>query len=630
MICVMHLKLLLTFIRDEHRKRSPGCPFIELRSKPKSKRGARSSKASRVSAQSAISAATELASRADITAPVDDSGLTVATNASMASKTGKKTGRGKKATAKTTSKKGKAKQIEEVETIPEPEDSGFEVLVEQPVRAPQSRKRKTDEIESANAHLSSGMSNPQAPPPKRVATGTRGSLLKAAVLPASTPDTQSGADGSDPDPPEQLIMKVRKQRSTAGKKSQATSRRTSKRTASGASTASNALVQGAAVDVGAIDQALEADLDRPMTDEEDQQQPITLPSDSMNKVEATVAQSYASVAQPVAPVAPVRRSSRGVAARNSSTTIASQQPAKVRPESIRASLQQASPSPLPRSKVQGKTSRVRKPSAKAGTKVSKKKSEQVSVIEPVPQLIETNTRSPSAQSSDAENHPPSSRRNGDPFGPRSPQFIHIPVDNQQSSNSTVIITRSPFRPILPFEQIQSSIDENGEDSDHTTIVTRSPFKAILPFEQTDDPFVDRSPKVNHVNHDDNDDGNNSDHTTIITRSPLKAISPSKQNQGLMFGKGLQTSKPWTAVDLETVFVAESDDQENLDAMQDVLMTGGAELSSVEKKMSVEEWLRRNAAMAEDRLRQECDRMVSVFEREGNRALQTLEGMAVID
>lgn len=58
--------------------------------------------------------------------------------------------------------------------------------------------------------------------------------------------------------------------------------------------------------------------------------------------------------------------------------------------------------------------------------------------------------------------------------------------------------------------------------------------------------------------------------------------------------------------------------------------GTVELTSPEKKMSVEEWIRYNAQMAEERLRNECERMVGAFEREGTRAMAALEGVECVE
>lgn len=110
-------------------------------------------------------------------------------------------------------------------------------------------------------------------------------------------------------------------------------------------------------------------------------------------------------------------------------------------------------------------------------------------------------------------------------------------------------------------------------------------------------------------------------TTTPNRSPSKR-SPTKLGR-------LVSSTPWTATDLETVFVT-SPEKENADAIsvkERLLLLGGA-LTSPEKKMTVEGWIRWRAEKAEERLRGECERMVSVFERQGTRALGVLGGIGV--
>jgi len=55
-----------------------------------------------------------------------------------------------------------------------------------------------------------------------------------------------------------------------------------------------------------------------------------------------------------------------------------------------------------------------------------------------------------------------------------------------------------------------------------------------------------------------------------------------------------------------------------------------ELTSPEKKMTVEEWVKYNAEQAEEKLRGECERMVGLFEREGTKAMQALEGVECLE
>jgi hypothetical protein len=116
------------------------------------------------------------------------------------------------------------------------------------------------------------------------------------------------------------------------------------------------------------------------------------------------------------------------------------------------------------------------------------------------------------------------------------------------------------------------------------------------------------------------------HSTT-TRVPLAAstpmVSPSKRN----VIAGLQSVHPWTAVDLDTVFLKSPGD-ENAGALFGGMIgkMKNGDLTSPEKKMTVEEWIHHNAEMAEERLRSECERMVGNFEREGGKAMRALEGV----
>lgn len=54
------------------------------------------------------------------------------------------------------------------------------------------------------------------------------------------------------------------------------------------------------------------------------------------------------------------------------------------------------------------------------------------------------------------------------------------------------------------------------------------------------------------------------------------------------------------------------------------------LPSPEKTMTIEQWIQHKAKQAEDRLRNQCERLVGKFESEGMRALRTLEGLTCVD
>tara|TARA_R110002060_G_C2088074_1_gene96934 strand:- start:143 stop:463 length:321 start_codon:yes stop_codon:yes gene_type:complete len=106
------------------------------------------------------------------------------------------------------------------------------------------------------------------------------------------------------------------------------------------------------------------------------------------------------------------------------------------------------------------------------------------------------------------------------------------------------------------------------------------------------------------------------------------MSPSKRN----VIAGLQSNQPWSSVDLDTIFMKSPRTTglagDVLGSAADKVKNG--DLTSPEKRMTVEEWIKHNAAMAEEKLRGECERMVSVFESQGSRAMQALEGVECLE
>lgn len=109
------------------------------------------------------------------------------------------------------------------------------------------------------------------------------------------------------------------------------------------------------------------------------------------------------------------------------------------------------------------------------------------------------------------------------------------------------------------------------------------------------------------------------------RSPTKhramAMSPSKQISRLT------STAPWTAVDLDGIFLASP--QPTPGRLGQQLTAAAGALTSPEKSMSVEEWVRFRAEQSEAALRKRCEEMVANFEREGVRALQALNGIQVV-
>ena len=107
------------------------------------------------------------------------------------------------------------------------------------------------------------------------------------------------------------------------------------------------------------------------------------------------------------------------------------------------------------------------------------------------------------------------------------------------------------------------------------------------------------------------------------------MSPSKRN----VIAGLQSTHPWTAVDIDHVFLKTPNDENSpskllvTEAMDKAKKVG---LNSLEKQMTVEEWILHNAEKAEEKLRNECEGMVGNFESQGTRAMRALEGIQCIE
>ena len=79
------------------------------------------------------------------------------------------------------------------------------------------------------------------------------------------------------------------------------------------------------------------------------------------------------------------------------------------------------------------------------------------------------------------------------------------------------------------------------------------------------------------------------------------------------------------MEVEKLFLGSPTGNEENDPfpLRDVITQGLNEsLTIPEKKLSIEEWIHHQARKAEERLRNECERLVARLEREGVRALST--------
>ncbi|KAL2267267.1 hypothetical protein VTJ83DRAFT_4544 [Remersonia thermophila] len=644
---------------DEHFKRVPGCQFFVLLSQypgPKKGRGRapRLSKASRLSIQSVATVATsasDVASLADITADHDDSVMTTASNMTQ---TGKKTARGRKPGA-ATGRKTKAKKEEPIEVL---EDEP-QVPEEPKPAATRGRKRMSDEMEDIAAV------DATAPAPKKRTTKSRTS---AAVENTSIVD-MSMTDAAPAKP-------------AAGRKKATakTTRRTSQ--ASVRSQASSGSLRGSLLDDEELDRQLEADLEKYQSEVEEA--PAPAPARGRPKKAATgrkvsaqkkkaAAEVQAAVpdkveieadaqtlqadmeAEPPAPetlVVPKKGRKAGT------RKVSGKKAAKEAAPPPEVEMEDATPAPEP--EQLGDEALAADPDASTGTVITKavgrpslekrprgrpRKSaaSQVSVddqpqrqslgILPQPTVPE---EAPRARESLAKR----SRLSGKPAAqasvptepaptkaatPRSKPLPPLPSSANRASQPppstprharpTPPVVRGSNQPAVlsPAHSPQSSDAENHPPSLQPAANVVAKRVVLAPV------------------------GGNSSNPQQTT--PQRS-SPAKRN----IIAGLQSTFAWEPADVDLLFFGSSpakvrgllsggdrdeeeggEDQENGMAR---LLRLGATLTSAEKKMTVEEWIYHNAGLAEQKLKAECEAMVSAFEREGLRAMKVLEGLVV--
>lgn len=110
------------------------------------------------------------------------------------------------------------------------------------------------------------------------------------------------------------------------------------------------------------------------------------------------------------------------------------------------------------------------------------------------------------------------------------------------------------------------------------------------------------------------------------RVPLAVITTPSASPSKGDSAKLQSSFTWTAMDIDQIFhgTPEAEKENHSNANSRKLLT------SPEKKLTVEEWIKFNAQRGEERLRNDCERLVGRFEDQGVRALKTLEGIVCTD
>ena len=541
---------------NEHQRRSPECAFFGLTQslKPVRAKKGRPSKASRMSTQSNMTA--ENLSMIEVRIDEGDSTLTTATNMAMSStvsKTNKKAAKPKKG-------KGKAQiaadtmdpaEVAQMSSFVEPEDDDSAIKAEPPKvpKGRQGKKRTSDEMGVEELHMNEQPEG-SPPPTKRRTTRNRSSTVKPLEMPEP-----SNRDGNDSDVqmtdaetmPPPSIPKSKKGGKGGRKRASSTVRKASNtsalRKASNTSTASKASLRSAIPADDEIDAALEADLDRPLTDEDDngmdmdvEEKPktrrLTRTKPGSRNTSASIALVKSKVVRkPSPPQEVLEQISLGDDRTQQDDVITVAIPNGAASPSASAKTQSREPS----RRLSGRSTRVSVLSAAPAP--IEAATDKTQTLEPAKQLVQSPT--PSPQSSDAENAPPSS----------------LP---------------SQRRP--PLAQLSPS----------KTQTIRIPLAASTP-----------------------------------------KTSPSKRNTA----SKLETTCAWTSVDIENIFLGSPSPNGKSARLFDETQIV---LTSPEKRMTVEEWILHNAKQAEERLRNECERLVGRFEGEGIRALRALEGIVCIE
>lgn len=704
------------FSRDEHINRSPECAFFTLidnyKQSPAIKRTkgkGRASKASRLSTQSQFTVASEAPSISDLPAEDEDSILTTATNATATR--GKKMAKSKKAAP---AKKTRAKKGEpvEVEASPGPEDDNYEVKIEVAPKPTRGRKRKSDEtIEPA------APAEEMAPPPKRRATRTRASTaMDDSIMSNAAPAKPAGRKG---------------------------------RVSRKASAASVASMRASIPDNDEIDRALEADLARSLTDNEEE---ITPPEqlkkgrghnadhamfdlEPMQIDEAVIDAELEAMEQESKPLPKAKGAAKGkqprkVSAKQRAAEKKAQAEAEAEAERLAAqeashqiaaelehsiSMQQSSPVIAPKkqrastrqppSKLPGRSTRgsamsnndtdvfmtengsvlqnedsgdetdasnstvVRGGSTRRGSTMKKGKggkkgpSRNIEEIvhkpqaEPeVPEFPVLEKLGPSRKGKEVAMHgeevtytettyytqdpaPEPEIMEEEPVPEPAPEPAKAKATKARGRPRKISAQREPL-PLMLTKSVNSKPVEEPAPVEvpHSMpgAMPSSPPRSLTPPPKEATPS--QSPQSSDAeNHPPSSKPSAATKKTATPRSGIRRIpladttpgilSPSKRN----IIAGLQTDAPWTAVDLDVVFMKTPSDENTANLFGRVIEKAkNGELTSPEKSMTVEEWIKYNAEVAEEKLKGECERMVGLFEREGIRAMQALEGVECLE
>ncbi|KAJ3497503.1 hypothetical protein NLG97_g1855 [Lecanicillium saksenae] len=629
---------------DEHFKRSPNCAFFNLSSEPepapkKTARGkaARASKVSRASTQSvqSVSTSTSDTIAVDEAAEPEDS---VLTTASMAQ--GKKP-RAKKTTTKA-AKGGRKKTKKETTPVDDASDAGDESEViskPPPAKSTRGRKRGSEAVDD------SVMSTASVPATKKRATKVR----------ASVAESIASEDTAVPDAPAPAPVKAKGGRQSKTRKASATA------SVANTSIASmRAITPEAFPDDDEIERQLEADLERQLTEDEfvyeyrrPSVQPEVKPANETTKsaayrmldpepseadeaevdVELQALQNEMEVDEPEKELKVAKKGRKATGTRKASKQTKAKKAKEPKPspsppppppvESIESDFDEHDDqSVISTDTVVKNADSVDSMAEKRGRVRNRKSSvaseDSVDMATYVEQ-DDTPVKHGRTRAAEKEESPePSTTPSPGPDAQLTSEANYaLDMNNDPlAGDDDVQIAEDPIdAPTSPFA---TSVAEPPSTPGHAISPAPSAKQAALsPSQSPQSSDAENQPPSSRP----------SASTKRIALAPLAAtpsrMSPSKRN----VIAGLQSTTPWSAANLDAIFgtpKAGADKENGVER----LLKQGKELSSPEKQMSVEEWIYFNAGEAEKKLKHECERMVSLFESEGTRAMNVLEGLSV--
>ncbi|KAI1002905.1 hypothetical protein K3495_g5299 [Podosphaera aphanis] len=201
-----------------------------------------------------------------------------------------------------------------------------------------------------------------------------------------------------------------------------------------------------------------------------------------------------------------------------------------------------------------------------------------------------------------------------------------------SQNERIIQTESEMAPESQRESISSKEPDLIETDPRRTIspfpesIARSSVRQMSSSSSISSNAENRPPSSKYATFTNHTATPQTTRRVLISFS-TPVHSPSKRH----VATDLISNQPWTAVDLETIFLNSPPSPSGVSNSAGLLENAinrvrDGMLTTPEKNMTVEEWIHHNARVAEEKLRNECERIVGNFEREGMRAMRALEGI----